>query len=218
MTIQKTGFLKQLSNGCKVYTQKVGTNAVTEVLNKDGMHTASRIKSFNRYSCGNKKVVEQTKFTRKLNNGIDTIEKEVTHRVYDNNNKLLGTRTLFSFNTSETDNTYAGLLKLKPLEKIIKAGKNTIKTTLNSIDGIRIRKDYFNEQNTLFRRIWFNKKGLPAFDSAKNKKGLQYASLFYASSNISFPTAQSGHTQSDGKSSKAVPGAIPLSESPTSGS
>ena len=80
MTIQKTGFLKQLSNGCKVYTQKVGTNAVTEVLNKDGMHTASRIKSFNRYSCGNKKVVEQTKFTRKLNNGIDTIEKEVTHR------------------------------------------------------------------------------------------------------------------------------------------
>ena len=43
MTIQKTGFLKQLSNGCKVYTQKVGTNAVTEVLNKDGMHTASRI-------------------------------------------------------------------------------------------------------------------------------------------------------------------------------
>ena len=167
MTIQKTGFLKQLSNGCKVYTQKVGTNAVTEVLNKDGMHTASRIKSFNRYSCGNKKVVEQTKFTRKLNNGIDTIEKEVTHRVYDNNNKLLGTRTLFSFNTSETDNTYAGLLKLKPLEKIIKAGKNTIKTTLNSIDGIRIRKDYFNEQNTLIRRIWFNKKGLPAFDSAK---------------------------------------------------
>ena len=206
MTIQKTGFLKQLSNGCKVYTQKVGTNAVTEVLNKDGMHTASRIKSFNRYSCGNKKVVEQTKLTRKLNNGIDTIEKEVTHRVYDNNNKLLGTRTLFSFNTSETDNTYAGLLKLKPLERIIKAGKNTIKTTLNSIDGIRIRKDYFNEQNTLFRRIWFN------------KKGLQYASLFYASSNISFPTAQSGHTQSDGKSSKAVPGAIPLSGSPTSGS
>ena len=68
---------------------------------------------------------------------------------------------------SETENTYAGLLKLKPLEKIIKAGKNTIKTTLNSIDGIRIRKDYFNEQNTLFRRIWFNKKGLPAFDSAK---------------------------------------------------
>lgn len=60
-----------------------------------------------------------------------------------------------------------GLLKIKPLEKIIKAGKNTIKTTLNSIDGIRIRKDYFNEQNTLFRRIWFNKKGLPAFDSAK---------------------------------------------------
>ena len=206
MTIQKTGFLKQLSNGCKVYTQKVGTNAVTEVLNKDGMHTASRIKSFNRYSCGNKKVVEQTKFTRKLNNGIDTIEKEVTHRVYDNNNKLLGTRTLFSFNTSETDNTYAGLLKLKPLEKIIKAGKNTIKTTLNSIDGIRIRKDYFNEQNTLFRRIWFN------------KKGLQYPGFFYASSNISFPTAQSGHTQSDGKSSKAVPGAIPLSGSPTSGS
>ena len=206
MTIQKTGFLKQLSNGCKVYTQKVGTNAVTEVLNKDGMHTASRIKSFNRYSCGNKKVVEQTKFTRKLNNGIDTIEKEVTHRVYDNNNKLLGTRTLFSFNTSETDNTYAGLLKLKPLEKIIKAGKNTIKTTLNSIDGIRIRKDYFNEQNTLFRKIWFK------------KKGLQKAGLFYASSNISFPTAQSGHTQSDGKSSKAVPGAIPLSGSPTSGS
>ena len=73
----------------------------------------------------------------------------------------------YSLNTSETDNTYAGLLKLKPLEKIIKAGKNTIKTTLNSIDGIRIRKDYFNEQNTLFRRIWFNKKGLPAFDSAK---------------------------------------------------
>ena len=36
MTIQKTGFLKQLSNGCKVYTQKVGTNAVTEVLNIAG--------------------------------------------------------------------------------------------------------------------------------------------------------------------------------------
>ena len=62
------------------------------------------------------------------------------------------------------------------------------------------------------------KKAYPHLILQKNKKGLHIASLFYASSNISFPTAQSGHTQSDGKSSKAVPGAIPLSGSPTSGS
>lgn len=34
----------------------------------------------------------------------------------------------------------------------------------------------------------------------------------------SFPTPQRGHTHSSGMSSKAVPGAIPLSGSPTAGS
>ena len=37
-------------------------------------------------------------------------------------------------------------------------------------------------------------------------------------SKSSFPTPQSGHTQSSGMSSKAVPGSIPLSGSPNSGS
>jgi len=36
--------------------------------------------------------------------------------------------------------------------------------------------------------------------------------------NSSLPTPQMGQTQSSGKSSKAVPGAIPLSGSPTAGS
>ena len=36
--------------------------------------------------------------------------------------------------------------------------------------------------------------------------------------NSSLPTPQSGHTQSSGMSSKAVPGAMPLSGSPTAGS
>ena len=40
----------------------------------------------------------------------------------------------------------------------------------------------------------------------------------YASTNTSLPIPQIGHTQSSGISSKAVPGAIPLSGSPTSGS
>ena len=36
--------------------------------------------------------------------------------------------------------------------------------------------------------------------------------------NSSLPTPQSGHTQSSGMSSKAVPGAMPPSGSPTAGS
>ena len=36
--------------------------------------------------------------------------------------------------------------------------------------------------------------------------------------NMSLPTPQTGHTQSSGRFSKAVPGAIPLSGSPTAGS
>ena len=43
---------------------------------------------------------------------------------------------------------------------------------------------------------------------------ISYSSL----TNSSLPTPQIGQTQSSGKSSKAVPGAIPLSGSPTSGS
>ena len=42
--------------------------------------------------------------------------------------------------------------------------------------------------------------------------------LHYASSNSSLPTPQSGQTQSSGRSSKAVPAAMPLSGSPTAGS
>ena len=40
----------------------------------------------------------------------------------------------------------------------------------------------------------------------------------HAGSNISLPTPQSGQLQSSGRSSKAVPGAMPLSGSPTAGS
>ena len=40
----------------------------------------------------------------------------------------------------------------------------------------------------------------------------------YSSVNSSLPNPHTGHTQSAGKSSKAVPGAIPLSGSPTAGS
>ena len=42
--------------------------------------------------------------------------------------------------------------------------------------------------------------------------------LYSTGANSSFPTPHSGHTQSSGRSSKAVPGSIPLSGSPSSGS
>ena len=42
--------------------------------------------------------------------------------------------------------------------------------------------------------------------------------LYYSATNTSFPIPQIGQTQSSGRSSNAVPGAIPLSGSPTSGS
>ncbi len=42
--------------------------------------------------------------------------------------------------------------------------------------------------------------------------------LSYSSTNTSFPIPQIGHTQSSGISSNAVPGAMPLSGSPSSGS
>lgn len=40
----------------------------------------------------------------------------------------------------------------------------------------------------------------------------------YSSTNWSLPTEHNGHTQSSGRSSKAVPGSIPFSGSPTAGS
>lgn len=42
-------------------------------------------------------------------------------------------------------------------------------------------------------------------------------SVYYALTNNSFPTPHNGHFQSSGSSSKGVPGAIPLSGSPSSG-
>ncbi len=41
---------------------------------------------------------------------------------------------------------------------------------------------------------------------------------YSVSENSSLPTKHKGHNHSSGKSSKEVPGAIPLSGSPTSGS
>ena len=47
---------------------------------------------------------------------------------------------------------------------------------------------------------------------------LFYDRTFYSFENSSLPTPQVGQTQSSGRSSNAVPGAMPLSGSPTSGS
>ena len=44
-----------------------------------------------------------------------------------------------------------------------------------------------------------------------------YASMSYALENWSLPTPQSGQTQSSGRDSNGVPGAIPLSGSPAAG-
>ena len=58
----------------------------------------------------------------------------------------------------------------------------------------------------------------------KTKAGVTTPAFFagsaphHAGSNISLPTPQSGQLQSSGRSSKAVPGAMPLSGSPTAGS
>jgi hypothetical protein len=51
-----------------------------------------------------------------------------------------------------------------------------------------------------------------------NKMPLSVRTRSYSGSNISFVTAQTGHIQSSGMSSKAVPGATPESGSPTAGS
>lgn len=51
-----------------------------------------------------------------------------------------------------------------------------------------------------------------------NHSSLCLANGTYSSSKSSLPTPQSGHNHSSGMSSKAVPGAIPLSGSPIEGS
>ena len=68
-------------------------------------------------------------------------------------------------------------------------------------------------QTSVYLRVFYGSE-TGSFGGSLNLICPLYSTLL----NSSFPTPQSGHTQSSGISSHAVPGSIPLSVSPTSGS
>jgi len=61
--------------------------------------------------------------------------------------------------------------------------------------------------------------GMTAMAVVNRFPGIAMILIFHSTfSNMSLPALQSGHTQSSGRSSKTVPGAMPFSGSPCAGS